>query len=132
MGGANKCYISMMYGHRLVNSQQELPPAVRRGAEIAAARRDKLVAVIKEQKGMYESQREALRAGAISLADLPNLPQPNLMVGDSLLCYVHTKLHTYKHSTYLHSTYLHYIMHPRLCFCLQNKRKKIFTQNVHT
>lgn len=57
-----------------------IPPIVMKNAELSNARREKLIALKQEYESLYESQREVIRSGTMSLATLPKLSPPSLMV----------------------------------------------------
>ncbi|XP_067933668.1 E3 ubiquitin-protein ligase TTC3-like isoform X2 [Watersipora subatra] len=64
---------------RMMQGGGTLPNIVVKNAEFSNQRREKLMAVKREQESLYESQREAIRCGSIPLSNIPKLSPPSLM-----------------------------------------------------
>ena len=85
------------------NPGQPLPALMSKNAQLVSQRRQKLMEVRDETMAIYESQREAVRSGSISLASLPKLSPPSLMVSIETVMYIIVKfLHR------LNNTYIYY------------------------
>ena len=73
------------------NPGQPLPALMSKNAQLVSQRRQKLMEVRDETMAIYESQREAVRSGSISLASLPQLSPPSLMVSIETVMYIIVK-----------------------------------------
>ena len=73
------------------NPGQPLPALMSKNAQLVSQRRQKLMDVRDETMAIYESQREAVRSGSISLASLPQLSPPSLMVSIETVMYIIVK-----------------------------------------